>query len=61
MTNNNIHKKIIDMLETDNVQIKKFIEDVLIDSENGTVDEVIKKYQRNISNYVEVSHETKMD
>ena len=49
------------MLETDNVQIKKFIEDVLIDSENGTVDEVITKYKRNISNYVGVSHETKMD
>lgn len=49
------------MLGTDNVQIKKFIEDVLIDSENGTVDEVITKYKRNISNYVEVSHETKMD
>ena len=58
---NNIHKKIIDMLETDNIQIKKFIEDVLIDSENGTVDEVSTKYKRNISNYVEVSHETKMD
>lgn len=58
---NNIHQKIIDMLETDDIQIKKFIEDVLIDSETGTVDEVCTKYKRNISNYVEVSHETKMD
>lgn len=49
------------MLETDNIQIKKFIADILADSEHGTVDEVVTKYKRNISNYVEVSNETKVD
>ena len=60
MSNNN-HQKIIDMLETDNVHIKKFVKDILVDSENATIDEVSAKYKRNIANYVEVNHEIKMD
>ncbi|MCK2156414.1 hypothetical protein [Exiguobacterium sp. 17-1] len=61
MTNNKIYKRIINMLQTEDKQILHFIEDILVDSEHITVEELTAKYKRNISIYVEERNEIKMD
>lgn len=57
-----MHQKIVEMLDTDNKQIKSFVAAVLADCETATVEEVKSKYIANIRNYVvEGQYEVKMD